>query len=248
MPGVASRLSLDVASISVRGAGREINEDSCFVSASNDLFVVADGMGGIDGGELASAETVSVIARELQASRPFCSVLDLRYCLSESFEKANASVARIARENELSRMGSTCVVGVRFAEELHVLGIGDSRAYHIGSQMRQLTQDDTFAEFLVSIGQLSRAELRTSPRRNMLMNYIGGHDFETRSETVVVRPAIGDQFLLCSDGVTDKLEDETIERILRREDSAEEAAAALVSAAKRAGAQDDLTCIVISVS
>jgi protein phosphatase len=248
MPGIASRCSLDVASISVQGTGREINEDSCFVSSSKDLFLIADGMGGIDGGELASTETVAVIARELQTSRPFSSVLDLRYCLSEALEKANASVAEIAHERSLSRMGSTCVVGVRFGEEFHFLGIGDSRAYHVGNRMRQLTQDDTFAEFLVSIGQLSRADLRTSPRRNMLMNYIGGHDFETRSETVVVRPAIGDQFLLCSDGITNKLEDDTIERILRREESANDAAEALVAAAKGAGTQDDLTCIVISVS
>ena len=237
-----------VFGISVQGRGREQNEDSFHISNDQTVFIVADGMGRMKNGHIASSETVRIVSEHVRACSPFSSCDVVRKAIHDALAAANESLLHIVRANPATfGMGTTCLVCVRIDDFCHIQGVGDSRAYHLGANLRQLTSDETFAEFLVSIGQLNRDEVRTSPRRNVLMRYVGSHDFHPARETIDVRLAIGDRLLLCTDGITERLDDSVIEHVLRTQATPQEAANTLIDRALEAGTRDDMTCIVLEV-
>ncbi len=222
------------------GRVRTLNEDAHV--ADGVIAAVADGMGGHQGGEVASA---TVIARFDGAEGPV-DLADLARRISE----ANTEVlARSGVSEELAGMGTTlCALAVSGeGDRVAVVNVGDSRVYVLSEgELVQITEDHSFVETLVREGRLTRAQADAHPQRNVLTRALGvdptveidGWDYE---------PQPGDRFLLCSDGLFNEVDDDHIARSLRADSSPEEVAAALVSDAVDAGGRDNVTCVVVDV-
>ena len=221
------------------GRVRRVNEDSYLVSPP--LFAVADGMGGHDAGEVASAVAIDVLARYARGGP-----LSVDAVLA-ALDEANRAV--IGRD-EANRMGTT-VTGLASlvtpaGSQLMVFNVGDSRVYRLaGDQFGQLTVDHSEVQELVLAGAITPEQARTHPRRNIVTRALGS-DFMVRPDHWLLPPLSGDRYLVCSDGLTGELTDEEILPLLRAGNQ-QQAAEALVAAADEAGGHDNTTVIVVDV-
>jgi PPM family protein phosphatase len=222
------------------GRVRRVNEDSYLVLPP--LFAVADGMGGHDAGEVASAVAVDVLARYARGGP-----LSVDAVLA-ALDDANRAV--IGRD-EAHRMGTT-VTGLASlvtpaGSQLMVFNVGDSRVYRLaGGQFGQLTVDHSEVQELVLAGAITPEQARTHPRRNIVTRALGS-DFVVRPDHWLLPPLAGDRYLVCSDGLTGELTDEEILPLLLADDP-QQAAGALVAAADEAGGHDNTTVIVVDVA
>ena len=221
------------------GRVRRVNEDSYLVLPP--LFAVADGMGGHDAGEVASAVAIDVLTRYARGGP-----LSVDAVLA-ALDDANRAV--IGRD-EAHRMGTT-ITGLASlvtpaGSQLMVFNVGDSRVYRLaGDQFGQLTVDHSEVQELVLAGAITPEQARTHPRRNIVTRALGS-DFAVRADHWLLPPLAGDRYLVCSDGLTGELTDEEILPLLRAGNQ-QEAAAALVAAADEAGGHDNTTVIVVDV-
>ena len=219
------------------GRVRRVNEDSYLVLPP--LFAVADGMGGHDAGEVASAVAIDVLARYARGGP-----LSVDAVLA-ALDEANRAV--IGRD-EANRMGTT-VTGLASlvtpaGSQLMVFNVGDSRVYRLaGDQFGQLTVDHSEVQELVLAGAITPEQARTHPRRNIVTRALGS-DFVVRPDHWLLPPLAGDRYLVCSDGLTGELTDEEILPLLRAGNQ-QQAAEALVAAADEAGGHDNTTVIVV---
>jgi PPM family protein phosphatase len=222
------------------GRVRRVNEDSYLVLPP--LFAVADGMGGHDAGEVASAVAIDVLARYARGS-PLSADAVLA-----ALDDANREV--IGRD-EAHRMGTT-VTGLASlvtpaGSQLMVFNVGDSRVYRLaGDQFGQLTVDHSEVQELVLAGAITPEQARTHPRRNIVTRALGS-DFVVRPDHWLLPPLAGDRYLVCSDGLTGELTDEEILPLLLTGDP-QQAADGLVAAADEAGGHDNTTVIVVDVA
>lgn len=230
------------AGSSHRGLVREGNEDSGF--AGPYLQLVADGVGGAAAGEVASA-TAAYVVTALHLADPTADVLEL---LARSVESAHEQLrAGAAVDNARSGMGTTLTAlltdGVRVA-----LGhVGDSRAYRFGDgELSRLSRDHTFVQTLVDGGAITAEEARRHPHKNVVLEVVTG-ERPSRPDLVLVDLVVGDRVLLCSDGLTDLVEDDRIANRLAAATDPEAAASALVDDALAAGGLDNVTCVVADV-
>jgi len=219
------------------GRQRNANEDSLFTRAP--VFVVADGMGGAQAGEVASKAAAESFDRELPAAPP-------ERILRETIETANRAIhERARRDPELAGMGTTttAVLVNPEAEEVAIGHVGDSRAYRLrGGRLEQLTRDHSLVEEMRRKGQLTDAQAEDHPQRSIITRALGPEpEVEVDLQTVPAQP--GDVFLICSDGLTTMLGDEQIARILTRATSLDGAVRALVDEANRAGGRDNITVV-----
>jgi protein phosphatase len=223
------------------GRQRSANEDSVFVRAP--LFVIADGMGGAQAGEVASKTSVESFDRELPAGPP-------ERILQETIEGANRTIHRLARQDpSLTGMGTTTTAAIldERAEEVAIGHVGDSRAYRLRrGKLERLTRDHSLVEEMRRKGQLTEAQAEDHPQRSIITRALGPEpEVEVDLQTV---PALaGDVFLICSDGLTSMLDDEHIERLLSRATSMPNAVRALVDEANRAGGRDNISVIAFKV-
>ena len=221
------------------GRVRRVNEDSYLVSPP--LFAVADGMGGHDAGEVASAVAIDVLARYARGGP-----LSVDAVLAALDEANRAVIGR----GEAHRMGTT-VTGLASlvtpaGSQLMVFNVGDSRVYRLaGDQFGQLTVDHSEVQELVLAGAITPEQARTHPRRNIVTRALGS-DFVVRPDHWLLPPLAGDRYLVCSDGLTGELTDEEILPLLRAGNQ-QQAAEALVAAADEAGGHDNTTVIVVDV-
>jgi protein phosphatase len=238
------------------GCVRENNEDSYRVAPEMSLFVLSDGMGGLESGEVASrmaVDTVLAHCREAEANPtlPFTGELMQGICstsnrLASAIRLANEVVYRAAQQGAGHRgMGAT-VVAVRFADErMSVAHVGDSRIYRLrGGEFEQLTQDHSFVAEQVRRGKMTAEEAASSTMQNVLVRALGidpAVEVDVSEELVIE----GDTILLCSDGLTRELSDTQIAAVLGERDEAQEAAGRLVDLAKQAGGGDNVTVIVL---
>lgn len=230
------------------GKKRKLNQD--FVYASDEpvgnlpnLYIVADGMGGHNAGDYASKCTVETMVREIRG----CYEKSPIRILSKAIRVSNDQIRRKAREDEsLYGMGTTIVVATCLGKYLQVANVGDSRLYIINEEVRQITRDHSLVEEMVRMGGLDRTQARQHPDKNIITRAIGARDtveidfFNEELKT-------GDIVLMCSDGLTNMLEDEEIGRILKMQGTLEERAAKLVEAANNNGGQDNIAVIIIDV-
>lgn len=226
------------------GRVREANEDSGFLGPY--IALVADGVGGAAAGEVASATVayvVSAIARLRRDQDPVA-------VLSDAIEAARESL-QVGIDADLQRAGMATTLTVLATDGRTVaLGhLGDSRGYlfrHGGLQ--QITTDHTYVQQMVEAGQLTPEAARSHPWRNVVLRSLHGGPLEVGQEPDILTLDLGpgDRVLLCSDGLTDLVEDHTISEILHVSD-AEDAAGRLVRAALDAGGRDNVTCLVIDV-
>jgi serine/threonine protein phosphatase PrpC len=227
----------DQASRTDTGRQRNANEDSLFARGA--VFVVADGMGGAQAGEVASKTAAETFDRELPAAPP-------ERLLRETIEEANRRVhARAQSDSSLAGMGTTMTAAIvdPGAEEVAIGHVGDSRAYRLrGGKLERLTRDHSLVEEMRRKGQLTDAQAEDHPQRSIITRALGPEpEVEVDVQTVPVQS--GDVFLICSDGLTTMLGDEQIARLLGRASSMQAAVRALVDEANRAGGRDNITVL-----
>jgi serine/threonine protein phosphatase PrpC len=237
-------MTLRIAEEAVRtdtGRQRNANEDSHFVAAP--LFVVADGMGGAQAGEVASKAAAESFAQGLPEGPP-------ERVLEQTIEGANRTIHGLARKDpSLAGMGTTTTAAIvdLEAEEVAIGHVGDSRAYRLrGGRFEQLTRDHSLVEEMRRKGQLTDAQAEDHPQRSIITRALGPEP-EVQVDLQTVPAQAGDTFLICSDGLTTMLDDEKIARLLTRATSLQSAVKALVDEANRAGGRDNITVVAFRV-
>jgi protein phosphatase len=216
------------------------NEDSVYAGAR--LLALADGMGGHAAGEVASQLAIAALAH-LDDDEPGG---DLLSKLDTSVREGNAAIAaHIEAEPALEGMGTTLTAILFAGNRLGLVHIGDSRAYLLrDGELSRITKDDTFVQTLVDEGRISAEEAHSHPQRSLIMRALTGHEVEP---TLTMREAHeGDRYLLCSDGLSDPVSDETILEALRIPDCTE-SADRLIELALRSGGPDNVTVVVADV-
>jgi protein phosphatase len=228
------------------GRVRGENQDACLVHDL--LFVVADGMGGHNGGEVASLIAVDTLRErfpEVDAERT-------TDALVEAVQIANeAVIAEASTDPSLRGMGTTVValaaVESHGEERIAIANVGDSRCYLLeGEQLRQITRDHSVVQTLVEAGQLTEAEAEQHPHRNVLTRALG-IDGKVMTDSWELLPFAGDRYLLCSDGLFNELSEPEMADVLRRFPNPGEAADELVRLANDAGGRDNISAVVIDV-
>lgn len=221
------------------GLRRRQNEDTYFGSVELGLWLVADGMGGHEYGEIASAVARETVVREVRAGKP----------LIDAIRAADAEIIRLARGRGLPMPMGTTIASASIHDDTYLVAwVGDSRAYLWSEgRLRQLSQDHSLVQDLIGRGALTAEQARQHPQRNVITQALGITEPDHLNiETAAGRLAPGDRLLLCSDGLTEELEDALLERILARDDlSAQECVEHLVLAALERGGSDNITAIVI---
>ena len=224
------------------GRKRRHNEDAYVIEPP--IFAVADGMGGAKAGEVASGLAAAAL-KEADRDGP-----DAETRVTELIQEANRRVFRRATEDrEAAGMGTTMTVALVDGERVVFGHVGDSRAYliHDGA-IEQLTDDHSLVAELVRSGRLTPEEAETHPQRSVITRAVGTEP-DVDVDTFSIDPAPGDLFLICSDGLTDMVDDRTIfEAIERHRGNLEEAAKALVAAANRVGGEDNITVVFFEVT
>jgi PPM family protein phosphatase len=233
-------LVLKYAARSDRGLVRANNEDSVYAGAR--LLALADGMGGHAAGEVASQLVIAALAH-LDDDEPGG---DLLGKLDAAVRAGNSAIAaQVEMEPDLEGMGTTLTAILFDGNRIGLVHIGDSRGYLLrDGEMTQITKDDTFVQTLVDEGRITAEEAHSHPQRSLIMRALTGHEVEP---TLTMREArAGDRYLLCSDGLSDPVSDETILEALQIPDVAE-SAYRLIELALRGGGPDNVTVVVADV-
>ncbi|PPK94272.1 protein phosphatase [Kineococcus xinjiangensis] len=236
-------IALRYAARSDVGLVRSNNQDSGY--AGPHLLVVADGMGGHAGGDVASSLAVgelSALDGESHGSD------DAAQHLVDAVQAANAQLRRrVGQEPELSGMGTTVTALLRTGARLVLAHIGDSRAYLLREgELTQLTRDHTYVQSLIDSGQLTPEEAEGHPQRSVIMRVLTG-EREDRPDVSVREARRGDRFLLCSDGLSSVVSADTLHDALTSHADPAAACERLVELALRGGAPDNVTCVVADV-
>ncbi len=229
------------------GLRRSNNEDSLVVDAGLGVVMVADGMGGAASGEVAS-QIFADTTREIFAGIDAKSDVVVSASVQNVFLQANRRIFMMAREhNEHRGMGCTAEL-LAYCSGSYVLGhVGDSRTYILRQRkLKQITRDHSLVQHQIDEGVISRAEARSHPLKNVIIRAVGVND---ALPVDVIKGAVhaGDIFLLCSDGLTDMLEDDQIHELLSLRLSADERIEKLIEAANSAGGHDNITVAICEV-
>jgi serine/threonine protein phosphatase PrpC len=227
------------------GKIRASNQDSG--SVGRHLFVVADGMGGHAGGDVASALAVQHL---YGIDRDYPSVDEARETLFRSIMEAGAELTRSVEEHpELTGMGTTVSAMIRVKNEMVIAHIGDSRIYRLREGvLEQITTDHTFVQRLVDSGRITPEEAAVHPRRSVLMRVLGDVDAHPDVDTHVVDTQPGDRWLLCSDGLSGYVSERDIAETLLTVDDVELACHKLITQSLSEGAPDNVTVVVVRVA
>ena len=232
---MAATLRTDVGKV------RKQNEDAAWFDEKQDVYAVADGMGGHLAGEVASAMAIEAVKRMVKARRS----PDIK-AMGEMMAAAHEEILRHAQEHpECMGMGTTLCVLWRARSYAYIAHVGDSRIYRFRDQaLERVTQDHSLVEELVHAGLITREQARTHPRRNIITRALGTEGDNT-PDLLVTDVKKGDVFLLCTDGLSGMVEDEAIEKTLR-EEPLEAAADSLIAKALEAGGRDNVTLVLYS--
>ena len=236
-------IALRYAARSDVGLVRSNNQDSAY--AGSHLLVVADGMGGHAGGDVASSVAIGRLAA-LDSETP---ASDIVATLEESVLEANQEILRRARdEPQLRGLGTTITALLRAEGKFALAHIGDSRAYLLRDEETvQITKDHTFVQRLLDEGRLTEDESERHPQRSVLMRVLGDVDADPELDLSLRAAHAGDRWLLCSDGLSGLVSLDTIDATLKDIEDPGECADALVQLALKGGGPDNITCIVADV-
>ena len=229
------------AGITDAGRRRRRNEDSFVVEPP--LFVVADGMGGAQAGEVASRLAAAAFREYHEAD-----TLSAEERLTATIQEANRRIYERAREDtQVSGMGTTVTAALLEPDAIAIGHVGDSRAYRIrDGRLEQLTEDHSLVADLIRSGRLTPEEAETHPQRSVITRALGT-DPEVDVDTFTVDAEAGDVFLVCSDGLTTMVEDDEILKALADPRDLQATAKALVKAANRSGGEDNITVVLFSI-
>jgi PPM family protein phosphatase len=226
------------------GCVRKNNEDYYYIDPDLGLYLLADGMGGAEGGELASRIAVETVVEYVQN----CSERTVD-SLAQAFEEANHRVLETAQQHpELQGMGTTLVGVMECEGQLVIASVGDSRAYlYEDGNLSVITEDHTWAHEIGSRLGLDAQRLKTHPMRHVLTMAVGVQS-PLRINSYAVTPAPGVEFLLCSDGLHGVVSLETISEGLRSEQSLAAQCHYLVEQARQAGGPDNITAVLLRLN
>ena len=246
---------LNFGAYSDKGMVRQINEDSFYVpSEINDnrilLFIVADGMGGHMAGEVASKEAVDAVVRyisenyEKEASNVRSNLINL---INESILYANKQIyEKSLSDLNLSGMGTTFAIALIHNESLYIGHVGDSRIYLLRkNSLFQLTRDHSYVEELVSSGTITREEAANHPQKNIITRALGTEEI-VEIDICVRKIYKNDTLILCTDGLTNMVDEETIKATVENEEPSLEAAKKLVALANQTGGTDNITVVIVN--
>jgi protein phosphatase len=230
------------------GKRRKYNQDFVFASEQPigklpNLFMVADGMGGHNAGDYASKYTVETVVETIRKSK----LKQPEAILTVAAQTANTKLRLIAEENPtMNGMGTTLVAATCLKDTLVAANVGDSRLYKIQQDIVQVTLDHSLVEEMVRRGGIDKATARNHPDKNIITRAIGVGD-EVEIDFFSVPITGGERFLLCSDGLTNMLEDEEICRIVQAssKEQIHQAVGRLIEAANQVGGQDNIAVILI---
>jgi PPM family protein phosphatase len=234
------------------GRARENNEDSVAVDEATRLVILADGMGGYNAGEIASGMATAFIKSEmtrwLVEAGKHAKIKEIRRALEICVENANRSIFNAASSNpQYSGMGTTLVVGVFQGAKLMLGHIGDSRCYRLrGGDFTQLTRDHSLLQEQIDAGLLTVEQAATSTYKNLVTRALGVDD-TVMLELNEYDVEAGDIYLMCSDGLSDMVEDPEIGGILLLEQPMDQIAEQLVAVANEHGGRDNISVLLAHV-
>lgn len=228
------------------GRIRRMNQDAIFVSSDqvgplSNLFIVADGMGGHKAGDFASRFVIQTMVRSIEACRDSNPVTILR----KAVERTNALLFEEAKSNpDREGMGSTLVAATLEKNVMYVANVGDSRLYLLREDLSQITRDHSLVEEMVSLGKMERDSESYRQQKNIITRAVGiGRTVQADLFEVPLEEC--DCVLMCSDGLTNMVEDSGISRILKTTDTLEEKTRNLIEAANGNGGRDNIAVILI---
>ncbi len=236
-------------SITDIGESRRINQDYVFCEVNAvgnlpNLFIVADGMGGHNAGDYASRFCVEFFSEHIRNSNQTSPVI----LIEEAIKDVNDKLYEKSKQQiEYEGMGTTFVAATICQNEMYVANIGDSRLYVIGKEMKQITEDHSLVQAMVKTGELDRDEARVHPNKNIITRALGANE-TAQPDFFEVELEEGDIVLMCSDGLTNMLDDDTIEKIIRENaDDPKTSAETLVKQANLSGGKDNIAVIIVKV-
>lgn len=227
------------------GMVREVNQDYVFTTETSigklpNLLVVADGMGGHRAGEYASRLAVEVLKQELAASTEESPEAMMKNAIT----RANERVLEAARQDaKLSGMGTTLVAATVIERTLYFANVGDSRLYLLSDDIKQLSKDHSLVQEMVRLGGINQEEAKSHPDKNIITRAIGAKD-EVDIDFYEYRLKKGDIILMCTDGLSNMVEDEEILHIVKCSRDVVEAVEQLIERAKEHGGSDNIGVIV----
>lgn len=237
---------LQAFSITDIGKRRQLNQDYVYANEAPlgnlaNLFIVADGMGGHNAGDYASRYAVETVVREVKGSFEKNPVR----ILGKAIKVANDQIRRKAGEDiSLYGMGTTIVAATVIGHYLQVANVGDSRLYIVNDEIRQVTRDHSLVEEMVRLGGMDEQTARKHPDKNIITRAVGARsEVEVDFFSEELHP--GDKVLMCSDGLTNMLEDEEILRIMKEAHSLSEKAGRLIDRANENGGKDNIAVIIM---
>jgi len=253
LPDAASTMTLEFFAATDTGRARNNNEDSVAVDEESRLIVLADGMGGYNAGEVASGMATTFIKAELgrwlSEASDNASDTDVRRAMDICVDNANRAIFNAANANpQYAGMGTTLVVGVFREGQLRLGHVGDSRAYRWrDGQLLQITRDHSLLQEQIDAGLITPEQASFSANKNLVTRAVGVED-TVLLETHLHEVLPGDVYLMCSDGLSDMLDDAMMARLLQQHDGLAAAGKALVAAANDAGGKDNIALILVRVA
>ncbi len=220
------------------GNVRDNNEDSFVCDESRNLWVVADGMGGLGFGEVASAITTFTVTKHVRDG----------HGINQAIELAHRRIKEYAENEGMgTNMGTTIVLLLSQGNLYNIFWVGDSRAYVFDGKLKQVTIDHSLVQSLIDQGELTAEEAEFDPRKNAVTRALGVQELDTvRADSISDRWRPGQKVLLCSDGLTDCVSDSDIEKILSEDGDNQELVDRLVERALEQGGKDNVTVILVS--
>ena len=237
---------MKICSLTDIGSTREMNQDYLYSSEEAvgklpNLFIVADGMGGHKAGEFASRYVVETTVRSIEGSKEEEPIT----ILSESIETANRKLKEYAdAHQQMKGMGTTIVAAVIQERSLIAANVGDSRLYVVGDEITQVTQDHSLVQELVRLGQMDQESAKTHPDKNVITRAVGVSD-NVKIDIFERQLNPGEYIVLCSDGLTNMVDDEVILQILHGAGNLSDKAEQLIKLANKNGGKDNITVIII---
>lgn len=228
------------------GRTRSVNQDYVYctgkpVGRLPNLFIVADGMGGHKAGDLASKFSVQTFVECVRSAKSDNPIT----VISEAIKYTNTRLVELAATSpDYTGMGTTFVAATIIDRSVYVANVGDSRLYVLGDELRQITRDHSLVEEMVTNGTIDREEARTHERKNVITRAIGGAG-EVMADFFEVELGRGDIIVMCSDGLSNMVEDAQIASVLGSGREISEKAGILVDMANEHGGKDNISLIII---
>ncbi|MCC8126646.1 MAG: Stp1/IreP family PP2C-type Ser/Thr phosphatase [Clostridiales bacterium] len=230
-----------------RGIYRSENQDFVYASTENvgsleNLFILADGMGGHQAGDYASRYAVEHLVSFFEKKFP---LKDVHGILKDGVKAVNRELYDLANEKpELAGMGSTLVIATIRGNVLYIANIGDSRLYLLRDELEQVTRDHSYVEELVAMGMMKRGSRDYQEKKNYITRALGV-ERTVDADLYALKCKAGDRILMCSDGLSNMVDEFEMEYIIRTEETLEKQAGGLVDAANRNGGKDNISVILI---